>query len=168
MLVSLHLHKSITFLFMKAVKILVVLVFSTLTLSCISTKNTIKNIDISQPIPKLTTKNTFVLTEISTDVKYGFDPDYPINIFFRNANEDDMNLKRYLNALSGPHGETINYKKIGICCPFPTKNTNTGGGFLEVIEISYEGLQVPLKLYLNRYEKGVLKAPLGLGIKPIL
>ncbi len=141
-------------------------IFLSLTFfSCVSTKNTLKNIDNLVPPPKLSNQNTFIITEFSADSKYGFDKDYPINVYYQSAFEDDINIKRYLNALSGPNGELISYKKTGICCPFPTKNTSTGGGFLDVYEITYSGLKAPIILYLNRYEKGKLQIPIGLALK---
>lgn len=136
-----------------------------LLISCISTKSTLMNVDNNAPIPKLTKQNTFVLSEISTDSKYGFDKDYPINVFYRNSIDEEINCNRFLNALSGSNGEMITFKKTGICCPFPSKNINTGGGFLAVYEITYEGLLSPKVLYLNIYEKGLLLAPVGFTIK---
>ncbi len=136
-----------------------------LLISCISTKSTLMNVDNNAPIPKLTKQNTFILSEISTDSKYGFEKDYPVNVFYRNANDEEINCNRFLNALSGPNGEIITFKKTGICCPFPSKNINTGGGFLAVYEITFEGLKNPKILYLNIYEKGLLLAPIGFTIK---
>lgn len=157
-----HLQKNS---FMKFYKTFFLLSFLVLSVSCVSTKSTLKNVDNTAPIPKLTLENRFVLTSISIDPKYGFDKDYPVNVFFRNSNDEELNCKRYLNSLSGPNGEVINYTKTGICCPFPSKNINTGGGFLTVYSISYEGLKTPLVLYLNIYERGLLSAPMGLTIK---
>ena len=139
--------------------------FTFMLFSCISTKSTLMNVDNNAPIPKLTKQNTFLLTEISTDAKYGYDKNYPINVFFRNSNDEEINCNRFLNALSGPNDEVITFKKTGICCPFPSKNINTGGGFLAVYEINYEGLKNPKILYLNIYEKGFLMAPIGFTIK---
>jgi hypothetical protein len=150
---------------MKLKKTAALLLLIMFTISCISTKSTLKNVDANAPIPKLTRDNTFVLTEFSKDAKYGYDKDYPINVFYRNTNDEEINQKRFLNALAGPNGETITYKNKGICCPFPSKNINTGGGFLDIYEITYEGLQSPIILYLNRYEKGSLLVPMGLGLK---
>ena len=134
-------------------------------ISCISTKSTLMNVDNKAPIPKLTKQNTFVLTEISTNSKYGFDKNYPINVFYKNSNDEEVNCNRFLNSISGPNGEIISFKKTGICCPFPSKNINTGGGFLATYEITYEGLKNPKILYLNIYEKGLLLAPIGFNIK---
>jgi hypothetical protein len=122
-------------------------------------------VDNAAPNPTVTQNNTFLLTTTATDIKYGYNKDFPINVFFQNSNWDEVNQKRFLNALAGPNGEEIQYKRTGICCPFPTKNTNTGGGFLETYEITYIGQKSPIKLYINKYEKGLLMAPVGFTIK---
>ena len=80
--------------------------------SCVSTKNTIKNIDPSAPIPQLNKENIFVVKSISTDPKYGFDQDYPVNVFYKNTNDENLNATRYLNALAGPNGEEIEFTKL--------------------------------------------------------
>jgi len=136
-----------------------------LLISCVSTKSTIKNIDDNAPIPKLTAQNTFVLTEYSSDKKYGYDPDYPINVFFRNVKDEKINQQRFLNALAGPNGEKISFTEMETCCPFPTKRSELGAGFLNIYEITWEGQKAPVKLYFNIYEKGALLCPIGFKIK---
>lgn len=133
--------------------------------SCISTKSTLKNVNDNAPIPKLSKDNTFIITEYSKDRKYGYNKDYPINIFYYNTNHEQLNEERFLNALAGPKGEKITYTKIETCCPFPSKRTSMGAGFLNVYEIRWEGQKKPITLYLNIYEKGFLMCPLGLTIK---
>ncbi len=133
--------------------------------SCMSTKSTIKNVDNNAPIPKLSNKNTFVITDYSKDEKYGYDKDYPINIFYTNTKNEIINQQRFLNALAGPKGEKITYTKLESCCPFPTKRSEMGAGFLDVYEIKWEGQQKPIILYLNIYEKGVLMVPVGLSLQ---
>ncbi len=136
-------------------------------LSCISTKSTLKNVDNTAADPTITQNNTFLLTTIATDLKYGYDKNYPINVFFQNSSWDEVNQKRFLNALAGPNGEKIEYKRTGICCPFPSKNINTGGGFLDTYTITYEGIKTPIVLYINKYEKGLLQAPAGFTVKKL-
>ena len=136
-----------------------------LFVSCISTKSTLKNVDDNAPIPKLTKNNTFVITEFSKDKKYGYDKDYPINIFYRGTKDDIINQQRFLNALAGPNGEAITFSKLESCCPFPSKNTEMGAGFLDVYEIKWEGLKKPILLYLNIYERGQLMVPVGFSLK---
>lgn len=150
---------------MKSIKSFFVVLSLILLTSCVSTKSTLMNVDNKAPNPRLNKENNFVLSSISTDSKYGFDKNYPVNVFFINTTNEEINCKRYLSSLSGPNGEIISYKKTGICCPFPSKNINTGGGFLAVYEINYDGLKQPKVLYINIYEKGYLLAPIGFGIK---
>ncbi len=133
--------------------------------SCVSTKSTLKNVDDNAPAPRLKADNTFVINVNSTDKKYGYDKDYPVNVFFRDTKSETLNIERFLNALAGPKGEPISYKKIETCCPFPTKRTEIGAGFLDVYEVTWEGNTKPLKLYLNLYEKSVLMVPVGLTLK---
>lgn len=138
-----------------------------LSISCISTKNTIKNIDDNAPNLVLSKNNTFLIAAFSKDKKYGYNKDYPINIFYLNTKNDTINQPRFLNALAGPNGEKITYKKLESCCPFPTKRFETGAGLLDVYEIYWEGQDKPIKLYLNIYEKGILMVPFGLTLKKL-
>lgn len=146
-------------------KFLLFFLLVSLVSSCISTKSTIKNIDDSAPFPKLTKENYFVLTDFSKDPRYGFHPDYPINVFYKNSKEETKNSKRFLEALTGPNGEKISYNKVDNCCPFPTKRSEMGAGFLEIYELTWVGQKTPIRLYINIFEKGVLQVPLGLGLK---
>ena len=133
--------------------------------SCISTKSTLKNVDDNAPDLVLGKNNTFVISLFSKDKKYGYDPDYPVNIFFRNTKDEATNEIRFLNALASPNGEKITYKRLETCCPFPTKRSDMGAGFLNVYELTWEGQKKPITLYLNIYEKGILMVPLGLTLK---
>jgi hypothetical protein len=146
-------------------KSLAFLLFIVLAASCVSTKSTLKNVDDNAPIPKLTKNNTFVITAYSTDKRYGYDKDYPINIFYRNTKDDVINQQRFLNALAGPKGEKVFFKKVDSCCPFPTAKSEMGAGFLDVYEITWVGLKRPIRLYMNIYEKGVLMVPVGFTLK---
>lgn len=136
-----------------------------LSASCVSTKSTLKNVDDNAPNLVLSKDNTFVITEYSKDKKYGYDADYPINLFFQNTRNEKLNQERFLNALAGPKGEKITYTKLESCCPFPTKRTDLGAGFLDVYELKWDGQKKPIKLYLNIYEKGILRVPMGLSLK---
>jgi len=135
------------------------------SVSCVSTKSTLQNVDDNAPIPQVSRNNTFVITEYSKDAKYGYNKDYPINIFFRSTKDDSINQERFLNALAGPKGEKITFQKVESCCPFPTKRSEMGAGFLDVYEITWEGQKKPIVLYINIYEKGALMVPMGLSLK---
>ena len=133
--------------------------------SCSSTQSTLKNTDDNAPNLTLSKDNTFVITAYSKDKKYGYDKDYPINIFFNNTKNETINQGRFLNALAGPKGEKITFTKLESCCPFPTKRSELGAGFLDVYELKWEGQKKPVLLYLNIYEKGILMVPVGLSFK---
>jgi hypothetical protein len=137
------------------------------SVSCISTKSTLQNVDDNAPIPQISGNNTFLITEYSKNAKYGYNKDYPINIFFRNTTDESINQERFLNALAGPKGEEITFKKLESCCPFPTKRSEMGAGFLDIYEVTWQGQKKPIILYINIYEKGLLKVPMGLSLKKI-
>ncbi|MDX6183749.1 2-dehydro-3-deoxyphosphooctonate aldolase [Flavobacterium sp. Fl-77] len=136
-----------------------------LTASCVSTRSTLKNVDDNAPDLILKKDNTFAITLFSKDKKYGYDPDYPVNIFYQNTRDEALNENRFLNALAGPNGEKITYTRLETCCPFPTKRSDMGAGFLNVYELKWEGQKKPVTLYLNVYEKGILMVPMGLRLK---
>ena len=133
--------------------------------ACVSTKSTLKNVDENAPNPKITAENTFLITEYSKDSKYGFDPDYPINLYFRNLKEETNNLNRYFNALTGPKGEKVFFKKTDTCCPFPTKKSEMGAGYIDIYEVTWVGQKKPIQVYINIFEKGVLMVPMGFELK---
>jgi hypothetical protein len=146
-------------------KAIVYITILLLSVSCISTKSTLKNVDNNAPSPKLLNPTTFIITEFSKDKKYGYDSEYPINIFYGNTKNETINQQRFLNALAGPKGEKISYTKLESCCPFPTKRSEMGAGFLDVYELKWEGQKKPIILYLNIYEKGKLMVPMGLSLQ---
>lgn len=139
--------------------------FILLLFSCGSIKSTIKNVDNNAPTPILGKNKSFVITEVSKDKRYGYEKEYPINLFYNNTKNDSINQTYFLNALAGPKGERITYTKLENCCPFPTKNSDMGAGFLDVFELKWEGQKKPVILYLNIYEKGILMIPMGLSQK---
>lgn len=133
--------------------------------SCVSTKSSLKNVDENAPIPQLKDNMTFLIKEYSNDKKYGYNKDYPINIFYGTTKNETINQQRFLNALAGPKGEKITYTKLEGCCPFPTKRSDMGAGLLDVYELKWEGQKTPVILYLNIYDKGILMIPVGLTLK---
>lgn len=141
--------------------LLLIIIFAT---SCVSTKSTIKNVDDTAPIPKLK-GNVFVISDFSKDAKYGYDQDYPINVFYLNAKDETINAERFLNALAGPKGEEITFKRLESCCPFPTTKSEMGAGFLDRYEITWTGQSKPIILYMNIYERGALLVPVGFTLK---
>lgn len=135
-----------------------------ITTSCVSTKSTLKNVDNTALKPQIK-DNHFVITETSTDNKYGYDKDYPINIGFNRENDAPKNIGYFFNALLGKNNETFTYEKVDTCCPFPTKRTVMGAGTLDIYEITFTETGKKVKLYFNIYDKGKILCPIGFTIK---
>ncbi len=146
-------------------KVFYILILSSILTSCISTKLTIKNIDNNAISPELIDKHTYLLVEKATDKKYGYHPDYPVNLGFGLLDQREANQEKFLNALQGPNGEKISYAHHENCCPFPSNTSPLGSGMLDVYLISWNTNQKPLTLYLNTFEKGKILIPVGLTAK---
>ncbi len=105
---------------------------------------------------------TYLLTEQSDDKSYGFEQSNPVKVGERSP----QNERRFLNALLGPNGETIKYFRAGSCCPFKTPNgTIGGGGLLDRYRVFWDGNKDTLNIYINMYDKGDLKIPVGFTAK---
>lgn len=115
--------------------------------------------------PKLLDENTFVITEISTDPSYGFTEKNPIKVGGADVKQGPINERRFLNALAGPNGEPISYRRTGSCCPFKTPNGLMGGGLLDHYRVTWEGAKDTLSIFINMYDHGNLQAPKGFRIK---
>lgn len=142
---------------------LMILVSFALT-SCMSTKSTIKNID-ETAIKPVVKDNAYQIKQYAEEDQYGHDQDYPINIGFIMESSEEKFIGYFFNGLQGPEGETLTYKKMESCCPFPTKNNKVGAGMLSVYEVRWPGVKKPLLLYFNIYERGKILCPKGLTIK---
>lgn len=113
---------------------------------------------------KMLDDQTYQLDSISTDDTFGYSQVNPIHVggAFK---EEAMNQRRFLNALLGPGNEIISYRRRGSCCSFSTKNGMDGHGLLDIYEVTDEGLEKPILLYLNFYDYGILRAPKGFTFK---
>ena len=109
--------------------------------------------------------NTFELKEISTDGTYGYSENNSVKVGGVKSSEGPLNERRFLNALLGPNGETVSYTRTGSCCPFKTPNGFSGAGLLDRYEVSYEGLEKPVYIFINMYDFGELMAPRGFTFK---
>jgi hypothetical protein len=127
--------------------------------SCASTKSTTSNAK-----PTLLNQTTFVVTDISTDSTYGLTKKNPVNVGGVEKSEGPLNERRFLNALTGPNGEAISYFRAGSCCSFKTKNGFMGKGLLDRYMVTWEGSADTVSIYINMYDFGELKAPVGFGL----
>lgn len=134
--------------------------FASLLLSaCSSSKKAVR------PAQVIHDGNHFELTAISDDPTYGYKQENPVKVGGAREQSGPANERRFLNALTGPNGETISYHRKGSCCPFKTPNGFAGGGLLDIYEVTYEGLKKPIVIYINMYDAGELKAPQGFKFK---
>jgi hypothetical protein len=109
--------------------------------------------------------STLQLTKVSKDADYGYTAEKPVMLGMVDIHEGAANRQKFLNALRGPAGEAVTYKRKPPCCPFETPNyrhiSGKKFGLLERYEVSYEGLEEPVILYLNLYDSGLIQAPKG-------
>ena len=110
-------------------------------------------------------RNTFLLTEVSTDSTYGLSEKNPIQVGGTDKNEGPLNERRFLNALSGPNGERISYYRAGSCCPVKSKNGFMDMAMLDNYIVTWEGSKDTISIFINMYDYGELKAPVGFSIK---
>lgn len=110
---------------------------------------------------------TFELTEISTDPTYGFSEKNPVQVGGVDKMEGPLNEIRYLNALAGPNGEEVYYYRSGSCCPIKSKSDPFGAGvvMLDNYRVTWEGAKDTVSIFINMYDYGELKAPVGFTIK---
>ena len=108
--------------------------------------------------------------EVSTDPSYGHTRENPIQIgggaLYVKARE-----QRYLNALRGPAGQALSYKRRGAIEGPRWGDRIT---FIDAYEVTYTGAEKPLTLYLDAYRYWEHQAPVGFtcaepfNLQPIL
>ena len=107
---------------------------------------------------------TFKLTEQAGDKIYGYTKENPVKV--GGVREGPTNERRFLNALLGSQNETVQYERSGSCCPFKTPNglfENTG--MLDAYRVWWEGGKDTVIIYINMYDKGNLRIPVGFNAK---
>jgi hypothetical protein len=114
---------------------------------------------------KLFDDNTFVITKISKDPKYGFTPEKAVMVGGVKDSEGPLNERRFLNALAGPNGEEVSYFRLESCCPVKSENGFGGYGMLDNYRVSWTGAKDTVSIYINMYDFGELKAPVGFSLK---
>lgn len=126
-------------------------------------------------IPKTATKattyplldnRTFKLTEISSDKSYGYSQKNAVQVGGAKDQIGPTNERRFLNALTGPNGEQISYYRAGSCCAVKSKNAPFGDKvLLDNYRVTYQGWGDTVSIYINMYDTGELKAPVGFKFK---
>ena len=119
---------------------------------------------------------TFKITKFARDKTYGYSEDNPVKV--GGGMEGPLNEQRFLNALAGPNGEKVTYKRQGSCCPFKSRdalpsdgNVQTpnalfgDSGVLDMYEVIIEGSSEKIILYLNMYDSETLQVPVGFTLR---
>ena len=106
-------------------------------------------------------ENSFKLVEVATDKTYGFTQTNPIKVGGASEKSGPLNERTFLNGLAGPNGETIQYYRKGSCCAFKTPNGFDNIGMLDRYNVYWKGCKDTAVLYINMYDKGDLKVPVG-------
>jgi len=102
------------------------------------------------------------LSGAATDPSYGLAQGNPIKVGGLNERTE----AEYLNGLRGPKGEPVEYERIGSCCPFKTPNAMIDGiGLLDAFRVIYAGQAQPTILYIDFYDTGPLRVPMGFSAR---
>jgi hypothetical protein len=92
---------------------------------------------------------------ISEDPTYGFATTNAIKVGGDSALGPSREVK-YLNVLRGPNGESVRFRRLG---SLPGADRST---ILDLYELTYDGIDKPMRLYVDEYHFDELKAPMGL------
>lgn len=145
----------LTFLIDMKKLVLMLLIFT--GLSCASKKNASAGVVVPRAA---VASERATLTGVSTDPEYGLTPNKPVE-----SGGGPSGERAYLDALAGPNGETIKYYRAGSCCPVKSENGFMGTAMLDNYKVSYSGSKGEISIYINMYDKGELKAPVGFTVR---
>jgi hypothetical protein len=102
------------------------------------------------------------LSGTATDSSYGLAQGSPIKV----GGLNERNEAEYLNGLRGPKGESVEYERIGSCCPFKTPNAMIDGmGLLDAFRVTYAGQAQPSIFYIDFYDTESLQVPMGFSAR---
>lgn len=93
--------------------------------------------------------------------EYGYGRRNPIHVG-GGSESGAANQRAYLDGLRGPAGQPVTYRRLGSCCSFRSRHAPQGGA-LDAYEVTFEGIERPVLLYLDLYTppEGALPAPAG-------
>lgn len=106
--------------------------------------------------------NEAYFVNTSSDEEYGYQPEKALLLggFLFGTDSQDYHYI-YFNRLRGPSGQEVSVKRAGSCCGFKDEKLPFGGGMLDLYELTYEGLEKPVIVYVNLYRFEEPKAPQG-------
>ena len=112
---------------------------------------------------ELANERMFEIKHATTDEGYGYTVEKPIMVGSGGpGGSGPLNEQRFLNALAGPNGEKVAYRRRGSGFHFKSDNGFIGdGGVLDAYEVIHKGLDAPVILYINMYDSDTLMIPVG-------
>jgi hypothetical protein len=90
-------------------------------------------------------------------VSYGFHPEDPVRVGWGNPG-----IMAFFELLRGPQGQRVAWRRVGPCCE---AGPSAPSAALEVFEVTYEGLDRPVRLYLDPHNGAAIHAPSGFIIE---
>jgi hypothetical protein len=96
---------------------------------------------------------------VSADAEFGFKIEKAIRVG-GGALYVASRERAYLDALRGPDGQAIQYRRLGSGPVAPN------GGIVDIYEVTYLGLEKPITLYIDAYRYDDPRAPKGLTCVP--
>ena len=144
---------------------LLICVVGILMSSCATSKKTARKEEVKSNVQhEFLDAKTFKIKKFAKDKTYGYAEENPIKV--GGGMRGPLHEQYFLNALAGPKGEKITYKRQGSCCPFKTPNAVFGdSGMLDIYEIFIEGSSKKIILYLNMYDSETLQVPVGFTLR---
>lgn len=100
-------------------------------------------------------------TGTSTDPTYGVTAENPVRVGGPTLSDGPKRERAFLESLRGPDGQRLTYQRRGSCCPFSTPQGVLGAGLLDAYQVTYQGLDKPVTIYINFYDPGPPLAPVG-------
>ncbi|RKG56223.1 fibril protein [Corallococcus sp. AB011P] len=88
---------------------------------------------------------------------YGTRPENPVRVGW-----GDKGVMAYFKLLRGPQGQPVAWRLMGDCCEFTqVDGQGEGKGQLSIFEVTYDGLDTPVVLYVDAFTGGNVYAPWG-------
>lgn len=103
----------------------------------------------------------FDVKDYAPKTNYGLSEKNPVKVGGVKEQEGPINQRRYLSSLAGPNGEELSFHRRGSCCPYPSDNAFGSHALLDVYEVTYDGLDKPILIYISLYDYETLYIPKG-------
>ena len=103
----------------------------------------------------------FEIAEVATDKTYGYSQHHPIKVGGSAQGRGADHRDWFFKVLRGPQGQPVSYVSNSTCCSFSTNSSAEPLGYLEVVLVTYKGMESPAILYVDTVNFDAPKAPVG-------